>query len=69
MSQTVNERRAGDAAVALEAFRDHVATDDERTSMLDLITDLGHLARRCDLDFVQLVAQAVQCIGAVRAAQ
>jgi hypothetical protein len=59
MSQHFNPLRARSAAAALEAFRKYDGHDDDRSSILDLITDLGHLACQCDLDFVQLVAQAV----------
>jgi hypothetical protein len=59
MSQHLNLLRARSAAAALEAFRKYDGHDDDRTSILDLITDLGHLARHYKIDFVQLVAHAV----------
>ena len=54
-----NEQRAGWAQVALDAFRQRVGRDDDATSILDLISDLGHLARTRELDFVAIAARAV----------
>ncbi len=54
-----NEQRAGWAQMALNTFRHQVGNDDDATLILDLITDLGHLARRRDLDFVGITARAV----------
>jgi len=59
MTHPTNDERASYAATALNAFRDRIGYDDEDTSMLDLITDLGHLARSYELDFLRIVAKAV----------
>ena len=59
MSTPTNARRASWAASALQTFRQEVGNDDDRTLILDLITDLGHLAKIHGLDFVAIVARAV----------
>lgn len=59
MSRAIIKQRVRSASIALDAFRHQAGEDDERTLMLDLIADLGHLAARRRLDFVQIVAQAV----------
>jgi len=59
MTHPTNDQRAGWARMALNTFRYQVGEDDDRTLILDLITDLGHLAHRRRIDFVSLVARAV----------
>jgi len=59
MSKALIKQRVRSASTALNAFRHQVGEDDERTLMLDLIADLGHLAARRRLDFLQIAAQAV----------
>lgn len=59
MRAVTNQRRAGWATMALDTFRDQVGEDDDRTLILDLVANLGHLAARRRLDFLQIVAQAV----------
>jgi len=59
MTHPSNDQRAGWARMALNTFRYQVGEDDDRTLILDLITDLGHLAHRRRIDFVSLVAEAV----------
>ena len=55
-----NSGRAQLAATALQAFRDEAGDDgDERTLMLDLIADLGHLATTRRFDFTRMIAKAV----------
>jgi hypothetical protein len=55
----LNHKRANWGRRALDAFRRQVGGDDDGTLILDLITDLGHLARQRQLHFVALVARAV----------
>jgi len=59
MTHPTNEKRAAWARLALDTFRYQVGDDDDRTLILDLIADLGHLARARGIDFVALVAEAV----------
>jgi len=59
MTHPTNEKRAAWARLALDTFRSQVGDDDDRTLILDLITDLGHLAQSRRIDFVKLVARAV----------
>jgi len=60
MSRNPNSGRAQLAATALQAFRDEARDDgDERTLMLDLIADLGHLAATRKFDFARIIAKAV----------
>ena len=59
MTHPTNEKRAAWARLALDTFRNQVGEDDDATLILDLITDLGHLARARGIDFVALVARAV----------
>ena len=61
MTRPTNHRRAQLAATALKAFAEETGGGggDEQTLMLDLITDLGHLAASRKLDFVRMAAKAV----------
>lgn len=59
MSTPTNLDRASFAETALQAFRHKVGDDDDATLILDLITDLGHLAKIRELDFVAITARAV----------
>jgi hypothetical protein len=59
MRFTLNQKRAGWAQSALDRFRQQVGDDDEASLILDLITDLGHLAQRHQLDFLRLPARAI----------
>ena len=59
MSRAIIEQRVRSASMALDTFRHQAGEDDERTLMLDLIADLGHLAASRRLDFLKIVAQAV----------
>jgi hypothetical protein len=55
-----NRNRAGWAAVAVTAFRHETGiTDDDETAILDLISDLGHLADKLNIDFIALVSRAL----------
>jgi hypothetical protein len=59
MSASTNLQRASWAATALQAFRHEVGNDDDATLILDLITDLGQLAKTQQMDFVAITARAV----------
>ena len=67
MTRVTNFQRAHWAAVAIEAFRDQVGTDDDLSSIHDLIADLGHYCALNDLDFIGVIAQAISCWAAERA--
>jgi hypothetical protein len=51
--------RAGYARLALETFERQVGRGDRTTLILDLITDLGHLASKHRIEFLGLVSQAI----------
>jgi len=59
MTHPTNDQRAACAQMALNTFRTQVGEDDDATLILDLTTDLGHLACMRRIDFVALVAKAV----------
>jgi hypothetical protein len=59
MNSSINRVRASLAYKALRAFRDAGGQGDERTLILDLIADLGHLGAERRLDFVRIAAQAL----------
>jgi len=51
--------RADYARAALEAFERQVGRGDRYTLILDLITDLGHLASKHRIEFLGLISQAI----------
>lgn len=59
MTHPSNDQRAGWARMALNTFRTQAGNDDDATLILDLITDLGHLADMRRIEFPSLVARAV----------
>ena len=59
MTHPSNDQRAQWAQTALNTFRYQVGEDDDATLILDLITDLGHLASKHRMDFLGLAAQAI----------
>jgi hypothetical protein len=61
MTRVTNFKCAHWAAVAIEAFRSQVGSDDDNTSIHDLIADLGHYCSLRQLDFIRLCADAISC--------
>jgi hypothetical protein len=59
MSLCLNRERARSAGKALDRYHQAAGDDRARTLILDLIADLGHLARVSKLDFVRIAAQAL----------
>jgi hypothetical protein len=59
MTLGLNHTRAGWAGRALDTYRRQVGDNDDATLIVDLITDLGHLARQRKLDFVHQAARAL----------
>lgn len=56
---TVNQRRALWAEIALDAFRAEVGLDAVEDTLSDLLSDLGHLCDAKGLDYLALVAKAI----------
>jgi hypothetical protein len=59
MNTPSNDDRADWANIALAAFTDTVGYNEPETSIGDLICDLGHLANRHGLDFLEIVKHGV----------
>jgi len=59
MTHSTNEQRGRLAATALKAIARKAPWCDEQMLILDLITDLGHLAASRKYDFVRMAAKAV----------
>lgn len=54
-----NDQRADNAQAALDAYGDARGENDTaETDMIDLISDLGHLARREGIDFRKVLLNA-----------
>lgn len=60
MSRAINTQRAGWAAAALTAFQRTVGESDIETAMVDLIADLGHLARTHRLGYVEILRRGIR---------
>lgn len=59
MSCTINTQRACWAKAGLEAFQRIVNEADCGTAMSDLIADLGHLAKKRNLDYVAILRRGI----------
>lgn len=60
MSRTINTQRAGRAAAALTAFQRTVGESDIETAMVDLIADLGHLAKKRKLEYLAILHRGIR---------
>lgn len=60
MSLTINTRRASWAAAGLAAFQRSVGETDTETAIVDLIADLGHLAKQYKLDYIALLRRGIR---------
>ena len=67
MTHVTNFQRAHWASVAIAAFRLEVGTDDDESSIHDLIADLGHYCSHNELDFIRVTADAISCWAVERA--
>jgi hypothetical protein len=60
MSRSINTQRAGWAASALTVFQRTINERDIETAMVDLIADLGHLAKRHKLGYVAILKRGIR---------
>lgn len=60
MSRAENKLRAGWAATGLAAFQSTVNEWDCETAIVDLIADLGHLARIHKLDYLAILRRGIR---------
>lgn len=60
MSRTINTQRAGWAATALTVFQRTVGECDVETAMVDLIADLGHLAKKHKLGYSAILKRGIR---------
>jgi hypothetical protein len=60
MSLAINTQRAGWAAAGLTAFQRTVGETDYETAMVDLIADLGHLAKKRKLDYIAILRRGIR---------
>lgn len=60
MSRTLNSERAGWAATALVVFQRTINETDTETAIVDLIADLGHLAKKHKLDYIEILRRAIR---------
>ncbi len=52
MSRALNSERAGWAAAGLTVFQQTTGEADIETAMVDLVADLGHLAKKYKLNYI-----------------
>ena len=60
MSRAINTQRAGWAAAALTVFQRIIGECDIETAMVDLIADLGHLARKHKLGYIAILKRGIR---------
>ena len=60
MIRTINSERACWANVALVAFQRTVNESDCETALVDLIADLGHLAKKRTLDYLAILHRGIR---------
>ena len=60
MSRAENKLRAGWAAAGLAAFQSTVNEWDCETAIVDLIADLGHLAKTHKLDYLAILRRGIR---------
>lgn len=59
MSRALNTQRAGWAASGLTVYQRTTGETDFETAIVDLIADLGHLAKKHKLDFIEVLRRAI----------
>ena len=60
MSRALNTQRAGWAAVGLTVFQRTIGESDIETAIVDLIADLGHLAKKHKLDYIEILRRGIR---------
>ena len=60
MSRALNTQRAGWAAAGLTVFQRTIGESDIETAIVDLIADLGHLAKKHKLDFIGILRRGIR---------
>jgi hypothetical protein len=60
MSRAINTQRAGLAAAALTVFQRTINERDIETAIVDLIADLGHLAKKHKLDYLAILKRGIR---------
>ena len=60
MSHAINTQRAGWAAAALAVFQRTIGERDVETAVVDLIADLGHLAKKHKLDYIAILKRGIR---------
>jgi hypothetical protein len=60
MSRAINTQRAGWAAAALTVFQRTINECDIETAIVDLIADLGHLAKKHKLDYIAILKRGIR---------
>ncbi len=60
MSRALNSERAGWAAAGLTVFQQTTGEADIETAMVDLVADLGHLAKKYKLNYIEILRRAIR---------
>lgn len=60
MSRVINKQRAGWAAEGLAAYQSTINEWDCATAIVDLIADLGHLAKLHKLDYLAILRRGIR---------
>lgn len=60
MSRALNSERAGWAASGLAVFQRTTGEADIETAMVDLVADLGHLAKKYRLNYIEILRRAIR---------
>jgi len=60
MTRSINTQRACLAAAALDAFQRTIREPDSETAFADLISDLGHLAKKRKLDYMAVLRRGIR---------
>ncbi len=60
MSRALNTQRAGWAASGLTVFQRTIGELDNETAIVDLIADLGHLAKKHNLDYMEILRRGIR---------
>lgn len=60
MSRAINTQRACWANVGLTAFQHTINEWDGETAIVDLIADLGHLAKKRKLDYIAILRRGIR---------
>ena len=60
MSRSVNTQRAAWAAAGLTVFQQTTSEFDVETAIVNLIADLGHLAKKHKLDYIEILRRGIR---------